>query len=94
MANISIRRHHDLDREHARAAVEEIAAQLGKELKAGYQWQGDCLAFRCPGAHGSIALNPGEVEIVVTLSWLLTPAKTGIERSIQSYLDKALSPER
>lgn len=94
MANISISRTHSLGNVQAHAAVETIAAKLSQELKATYHWEGDCLRFRCAGAEGSIALKPGQVEIVVALSWLLTPARASIERSIQSYLDETLTTGR
>ena len=94
MANISIIRSHPLDADQAHAAVEEFAVRLGKELNAVYHWEGECLKFQCPGAEGGIALLPGQVAITVGLSWLLTPAKGRIERSIDSYLDEALAAGR
>jgi len=90
MAHIQIRRSHRLGLDQARQAVGAVAQQLQADLQARHHWQGDRLEFECPGANGHIAVSAGEVSVDVRLSWLLTPAKGRIERSIQEYLERYL----
>jgi putative polyhydroxyalkanoate system protein len=90
MSYIDIKRTHTLGQERARSAVQAVAEQLQADLHAKHHWQGDRLRFDCTGAHGWINVTDTEVCVTVTLSWLLTAAKGGIERSINEYLDRYL----
>lgn len=90
MAQIEIRRSHSLGLEQARQAVDAVARQLQADLQARHHWQGDRLEFDCTGAHGHIVVAADAVSVAVSLSWLLTPAKGRIERSIAEYLDRYL----
>ncbi len=91
MPVIEVTRQHALGVEQARHAVEAVAERLQGDLKARYRWQGDDLCFECPGADGRISVTGSQVCVSVQLSWLLTPAKNGIERSIKAYLDEYLA---
>jgi putative polyhydroxyalkanoate system protein len=77
--------------EQARASVQSVAEKLRGDLGASYRWDGDSLRFDCPGAKGSIDVAANEVGVRVDLSWLLSPAKGKIERSINEYLDSYLA---
>ena len=90
MAQIEIRHNHSMGLELARKAVDEVARQLQADLKARHHWQGNRLEFDCTGAHGNITVDEAAVNVVVSLSWLLTPARGRIERSIQEYLTRYL----
>ena len=93
MAQIRVERTHQLTLPQARQAVQQVADSLAGELKANYRWQGDRLAFECPGAEGMIQLDDAQVIVVLKLSWLLSPARGTIERSINGYLDRYLNAE-
>jgi len=90
MAEIVVRRAHQLVPDAAKQAVQAVAEKLKGELNASYHWQGDRLEFECPGAKGSIALSAGEVCVTVSLSWLLSAARGRIEQAIQGYLEEYL----
>lgn len=91
MAEIHIRRPHQLGREEVRAEVEKLARSLQSELQTAYRWNGDRLLFERSGASGSIAVGDDYLEINVKLSLLLTPLKGKIEESIRKKLDLALA---
>ncbi len=90
MANIKIRRQHNLGRDVARQRVDEIAASLQEKLKAKWSWNGDSLRFQRSGASGSVDVGDDYVEFNVKLGMLLTPMKGAIEDAIQQKVDKAL----
>jgi putative polyhydroxyalkanoate system protein len=92
MANIRIKRKHNLNRDDARAKVEELAKSLQAKLGANYQWDGDCLRFKRSGATGFIDVSrEGEVEVDVKLGLVLRPMKGMIEKSINEGFDTALA---
>jgi putative polyhydroxyalkanoate system protein len=90
MAEIHVRRAHELGHDQAKQSVQAVADKLKGDLGAKYSWEGDSLRFECPGADGRIDVHPNEVSVSVNLSWLLSAAKGKIERSIEGYLDQYL----
>jgi putative polyhydroxyalkanoate system protein len=90
MANIHIKRKHNLTREEARKRVDEIAKALKKEFDADYTWQGDALQFKRSGATGFIKLDEESIELKIKLGMMLTPVKGKIESAIRDKLDVAL----
>ena len=92
MANIRIKRKHNLNRDDARVKVEELAKSLQGKLGAEYRWDGDCLRFQRSGASGFIDVRrDGEVEVDVKLGLVLRPMKGMIENSINEGFDTALA---
>jgi putative polyhydroxyalkanoate system protein len=91
MAEIHVRRAHELGHDQAKQSVQAVAEKLKGDLGAKYSWEGDSLRFECPGADGRIDVHPNEVSVSVNLSWLLSAAKGKIERSIEGYLDQYLT---
>ena len=90
MANINIRRQHNLGRSVARQKVEEIANSLQDKLNAKWSWDGDSLTFQRSGASGSVDVGDDFVEFKVKLGMLLTPMKGVIENAIQQQVEKSL----
>ena len=90
MANINIKRAHNLGRNVARQKVEEIAHHLQDKLNAKWSWKGDSLHFQRSGASGSVDVGDDYVEFNVKLGMLLTPMKGTIENAIQQEVNKSL----
>lgn len=90
MANIKIRRQHNLGRSVARQKVEEIASSLQEKLNAKWSWNGDSLTFQRSGASGSVDVGDDYVEFNVKLGMLLTPMKGAIANAIQQKVDTTL----
>ncbi len=91
MPVIEVTRQHGLGIDRARTGVQAVAERLQAELKARYRWEGDILCIDCPGASGRISVTASQLNVSIQLSWLLAPAKRGIERSINKYLDEYLA---
>jgi len=90
MATIQIRRSHQLDQQHIREQVQNLADKLASDLGADYQWQGDRLHFERSGAKGDIDIGEGYLEFNLKLGMLLSPLKGKIESSVVEYLDEHL----
>jgi putative polyhydroxyalkanoate system protein len=87
VARIHIRKRHQLDRETILARVEELADKFAEELAAECHWRGERMEFERSGASGFIAVGESSLEIEVRLGMLLSPLRSKIEGSIESYLD-------
>ncbi|MGD2111833.1 MAG: polyhydroxyalkanoic acid system family protein [Gammaproteobacteria bacterium] len=91
MANIHIKRSHNLPRDEARARVERIAEDLKRKLDAEYAWKGDSLQFHRTGASGSIDVGDGFIDLNIKLGMLLVPIKGKIEETIREHINSALA---
>ena len=90
MANIHIKKAHQLSRDDARRRVEDIAEDLKQKLHVQYAWKGDSLMFKRPGAQGTIELGEGFVDVTVKLGLLVAPMKDKIEAQIKEKIDTYL----
>jgi len=91
MANIHIKRTHNLGIDNARTAVEKLAQTLKSELQADYTWSGDKLLFKRSGASGTIDVGSDYIDLDIRLSMALSLMKGKIEDTINTKLDSALS---
>lgn len=91
MANIHIKRKHNLSHSEAKVRVEELAKDLKNKLGASYQWDGDSLRFQRAGASGSISIGEQVVEVNVKIGLVLAPMKGMIECSIHEGFDVVLA---
>ena len=90
MANISIARKHHLSHKKAKDAAEQIARDLKSRFSLDYAWNGDRIDFERPGVSGSMHVRKDQIQLDVSLSFLLTPIKPSIEREIEAQLDRLL----
>jgi putative polyhydroxyalkanoate system protein len=90
MASISIARKHRLSHKKAKDAAEQIARDLKSRFSLDYAWNGDRIDFERPGVSGSMLVRKDQIQLDVSLSFLLTPIKPSIEREIQAQLDRLL----
>jgi putative polyhydroxyalkanoate system protein len=88
MATISIARKHGLTHKQALAGAEKIARDLQKRFELAYEWDGDHVNFERPGVTGRMLIGKEQVELKVTLGWLLSPLKPTIEKEITAQFDK------
>ena len=93
MADIDIRRAHNLGLEAARAAADRMADKLGKKFDLKGDWDGDVLRFERPGVTGSLTVGPKDLHLSVALGFLLKAMKGSIEQAIRHELD-SLFPEK
>jgi len=90
MATISIAKKHRLSHKKAKDAAEEIARDLKSRFALDYAWDGDRIDFERPGVSGSMQVSKDQIQLDVSLSFLLTPIKPSIEREIHAQLDRLL----
>src|SRR2546423_12739304 len=88
MASISIARKHHLSHKKAKDAAEHIARDLKSRFSLDYAWNGDRIEFERPGVSGSMHVRKDEIQLDVSLGFLLTALKPSIEREIQAQLDR------
>jgi putative polyhydroxyalkanoate system protein len=87
MADIDIRRAHNLGHAAARAAADRMADKLGRKFDLQGTWDGDVLRFERPGVTGSLTVGAKDLHLSVALGFLLKAMKGSIEQSIQHELD-------
>ena len=90
MANIHIKRTHHLTNEDAKERLECIAKDMKEKLSFEYQWKGNSLHVKRPGATGVIQLGEGFVDVKVKLGTVLSPMKGKIKESIEKNIRTSL----
>jgi putative polyhydroxyalkanoate system protein len=91
MANIHIKRAHNLEQAEVRERIEKIASRLQDKLEAKMSWEGDTLNIKRSGATGSMEVGEKFIDCNVKLGMLLMPLKGAIESALNEAIDKALS---
>lgn len=87
MADIDIKRAHNLGLKAARAAADHMADHLGKRFGLAGGWTGNVLSFERPGVTGSLAVDDKDLRLVVNLGFLLRAMRPSIERAVNEELD-------
>jgi putative polyhydroxyalkanoate system protein len=88
MADIEIRRVHNLGMKAARVAADEMAAHLGRKFDLKGTWQGNVLRFERPGVSGFLSIDDKDLDLSVSLGFLLKAMRGSIESAIRHELDK------
>ena len=91
MADIVLKRTHQLGLKGARMAADKMIAKLDQQFNLSGDWQGDTLHFDRPGVNGRLAVSDSEMHLEVTLGFLLKAMKGPIERAVHEQLDKVLA---
>ena len=88
MADIEIHRAHNLGLKAARAAADRMAEHLGKKFGLAGEWSGNVLRFERPGVSGTLAITDKDLNLAVSLGFLLKAMKGSIEQSVRHELDQ------
>lgn len=91
MADITLKRAHQLGLNGARTAADTMIGKLDKQFDLSGAWQGNTLHFDRPGVSGRLAVSDSEMQLEVTLGFLLKAMKGPIERAVHEQLDKVLA---
>jgi putative polyhydroxyalkanoate system protein len=86
MSYIDMHARHDLSREKAQAAADELADDLARKFDIDYGWDGDHIHFERPGVHGTITVRDREIRIEARLGMMLMFLKPQIESEVIRYL--------
>lgn len=87
MADIDVKRVHNLGMKAARHAADEMAADLGKKFGLSGGWTGNTLHFDRPGVTGALALTDKDLHLTVKLGFLLKALRGSIDRAVHEELD-------
>ena len=86
MSHIDMCANHDLTREDAQSAADELAGDLADKFDIDWGWSGDHIHFERPGVDGTITVREHEIRITARLGFMLMFLKPRIENEITSYL--------
>lgn len=86
MSVIDIHAYHNLSREAAQQAADELSAELAQKFQIDYGWDGDHIHFERSGVHGSIEVNDEEIHVQAQLGFMLAFLRGPIEAEIHRYL--------
>jgi putative polyhydroxyalkanoate system protein len=87
MADIEVRRGHDLGLAAARRAAEQMASDLARKFDVHASWQGDTLRFERPGVSGFVTLTQSDLHLSISLGFLLKAMQASIEKLVLQELD-------
>ena len=87
MADIDLKRSHDLGLKAARVAADKMAEDLGKKFGLSGGWTGNTHHFDRPGVTGSLHLTEKELHLTVKLGFLLKAMRGPLEAAIVRELD-------
>lgn len=94
MADISMKRSHELGLKGARVAADKMAEKLGEKFDLTGDWKGNILHFNRPGVNGTLAVTDHDMQLEVTLGFMLKMMKGPIEKAVHEQLDKVLDAEK
>ena len=86
MASIDIRHPHDLPKDKAKKAIDEVAKKLAERFRMECAWDGDVLHFTRSGVEGQIALGKDDLHVHAKLGFLTAMFKDPIENEIKRVL--------
>lgn len=86
MSVIDVHAYHEMNKENAQHAADELAQDLARKFSIDYGWDEDAIHFDRPGVHGMITVGEKEIRIKAELGLLLIMLKGRIEEEVISYL--------
>lgn len=87
MADIDIKRAHNLGMKAAREAADRMAEDLGRKFGLSGGWTGSTHHFDRPGVTGSLHLTDKDLHLTVKLGFLLKAMRGPLEAAIVRELD-------
>jgi putative polyhydroxyalkanoate system protein len=87
MADIDIKRNHDLGIKAARDAADRMVEDLGRKFGLSGGWTGNTHHFDRPGVTGSLHLTDKDLHLTVRLGLLLKMMRAPLEAAIIRELD-------
>jgi putative polyhydroxyalkanoate system protein len=92
--DIKMIKYHHLSVADAKQLVQQVADDLGEEYDLQSRWHGDTLRFHRAGVEGEMRVNASEIELEVTLGFLLKPLKARFVQAIEHRFDRIAASVR
>ncbi len=93
MADIELHRTHHLGLKGARAAADKMATKLADKFDLDGEWKGSTLHFSRSGVNGQLVVTDHDMNLAITLGFMLKMMKGPIEKAIHEQLDSVLDSE-
>ena len=94
MSDIKLVRPHSLPLSKAKALAQKTADALAAEYDLTSEWRGNTLRFHRSGVDGQMCVTDAQIELEVTLGFLLKGFKKKIASHIERHLDELLADEK
>jgi putative polyhydroxyalkanoate system protein len=91
MADIRMIKYHSLPMTQARALVQKAADDMAEEYDLTSQWAGNTLHFRRSGVQGEMRVTESEIDLEVTLGFLLKAFKSKFVEHIEHNFERLLA---
>ena len=91
MPDIRMIKYHSLPIDQARALVQKAADDLSAEYDLSSRWAGNTLHFRRSGVEGEMRVTESEIDLEVTLGFLLKAFKSRFVEHIEHNFDTLLA---
>ncbi len=91
MPDIRMIKYHALPMAKARELVQKAADDLAEEYDLSSQWAGNTLHFRRSGVQGEMRVTESEIDLEVTLGFLLKAFKAKFVEHIEHNFDTLLA---
>lgn len=91
MADISITQQHTLPHDQARIAAQKVADQMAREYDMNIVWEGDVLIFKRSGIDGTLAVQPNQAVLDITLGFMLKGFADQIEDKLGRNMAKVFA---
>ncbi len=88
MADIKMIKFHHLSIPQAKQLVQKAADDLAEEYDLESEWKGDTLRFHRSGVEGQMKVTSSEIQLEVTLGFLLKPFKSKFVEHIEHNFDR------
>jgi putative polyhydroxyalkanoate system protein len=93
MPDIELVKPHSLTINKAKALVQETADGLAAEYDLNYEWCGNTLHFHRSGVDGLMCVTDSEIQLQLTLGFLLKPFKGKFIHHIERNFDRLLAEQ-
>jgi putative polyhydroxyalkanoate system protein len=92
--DIKMIKYHHLPIADAKQLVQKVADDLGEEYDLQSQWHGNTLRFERSGVQGEMRVAASEIDLEVTLGFLLKPFKAKFVQAIEHRFDRIAATVR
>ena len=91
MSDFTLVKHHSLPIANARARVQKVADELVAKYALSSEWDGNTLRFHRSGVDGQVHVTGSEIQLDVSLGFLLKPLRGEFVDYIERSFDNVLT---
>ena len=88
VADISMRRVHDLEPDDVRSRIEGLAEKLSERLGGSWRWQGDEAICEARGAKARVGFDAESISLDVSLPLMMRPLRGKLEAKVEEYFER------